>query len=252
MKAFQTALGAAMLVLCGAAWGQAPFDDRPKITVNGEAVVNVVPDKIVINLGIESWDPDITAAKQKNSSILKRTLDALRDLGVPEGDMQTDHLSIEPRWETESHRERFIGHFVRNSLSVTLSDPAKVEELVTRALEAGVNYIHGIDFETTEFKEHREKAREMALLAAREKAEKMAAVLGQKVGAPLQINEGYGGGYGGFWSSWYGWGYRGGGQGMSQNVMQNAPSVPEDTGDTVALGKIAIRANVSVTFELER
>ena len=75
MKAFQTVLGAAVLVLCGAAWGQqAPFDDRPKITVNGEAVVNVVPDKIVINLGIESWDPDITAAKQKNNDLLKRTL----------------------------------------------------------------------------------------------------------------------------------------------------------------------------------
>ena len=158
--------------------------------------------------------------------------------------MQTDHLSIEPRWETESHRERFIGHFVRNSLSVTLSDPAKVEELVTRVLQAGVNYIHGIDFETTEFKKHREKAREMALLAAREKAEKMAAVLGQKVGAPLQINEGY-------WSSWSGWGYRGG-QGVIQNAMQNAPSAPEDTGDTVALGKIAIRANVSATFELQK
>ena len=28
------------------------FDDRPKITVNGEAVVKVQPDQITINFGI--------------------------------------------------------------------------------------------------------------------------------------------------------------------------------------------------------
>ena len=40
-----------------------PYDDRPKITVNGEALVNVQPDKILISLGIETWDMDIEVAK---------------------------------------------------------------------------------------------------------------------------------------------------------------------------------------------
>jgi len=77
----------------------------------------------------------------------------------------------------------------------------------------------------------------------------MAAVLGQSVGAPMQVNESHSG----WWypSSWRGWGY-GGGQAMSQNVMQNAPADPGETGDTIALGEISIRASVGVTFELKK
>ena len=36
------------------------FDDRPIITVNGDAVVTVQPDQIVINFGIETWDQRVT------------------------------------------------------------------------------------------------------------------------------------------------------------------------------------------------
>ena len=48
------------------------FDDRPKITVNGAAVVKVQPDQILITFGIETWDKNIIAAKQKNNEIMKK------------------------------------------------------------------------------------------------------------------------------------------------------------------------------------
>jgi uncharacterized protein YggE len=244
--------GVAVLMTCGTTRAQqAPtYDDRPKITVNGEAVVNVKPDKIVITLGIETSNVDIVVAKQDNNDVLKKAMTVIKKLGVPEKEIQTDHLSIDPRWETTRRREGFIGYFARNTLVVTLTDVAKVEALVTEVLGTGVNYIHGIDFQTTEFKKYREQARELALTAAREKAEKMATVLGEKVGAPIQINEGYRGSPWGYWSSWSGWGYGRDG-GMSQNVMQNVDGGTGEAGETIALGKIAIRANVTVTFELE-
>ncbi len=64
--------GIIVLMTCGPAWGQqpSPYDDRPRITVNGDAVVNVRPDKIVINLGVETSDLNILAAKEKNNQIL--------------------------------------------------------------------------------------------------------------------------------------------------------------------------------------
>jgi hypothetical protein len=37
---------------------------------------------------------------------------------------------------------------------------------------------------------------------------------------------------------------------MTQNVVQNAQGDPGETGDTIALGKISIRASVGVTFAL--
>jgi len=227
----------------------ATYDDRPKITVSGEAIVKVQPDKIVITLGIETNDNDVNAAKQKNNDIMRKALTAIKECGVEEKDIQTDYLSIEPRWK-EYERYKFLGYFVRNTLVVTLNDTQKVEELLTKALQAGVNYIHGVDFQTTEFKKYREEARVLALKAAKEKAEKMASVLGQTVGNPIQINENPDGAPWCYYSSWSGWGRD---RGMSsQNVIQDVQGFTGEISDTIALGKISVRANVNVVFELKQ
>ena len=226
------------------------FDERPKITVNGEAVVKVQPDEIIITFGIETWDKNIMIAKEENNKIMKKAVAVIKESGIQDKDIQTDYLSIEPRYGDNYEKRNFIGYFVRNTLVVTLSETDKVEDLVTGVLQSGVNYIHNINFQTTEFKKYREQARELALNAAKEKAEKMAGTLGQRIGDPVQINEGYGGSNWWYYSSWNGWGYGSRSNYMSQNVMQNIENGSGEISETVALGKISIKANVAVTFEL--
>ena len=227
------------------------FDDHPKITVNGEAIVKVQPDQIVITFGIETWDKNIMAARQENSDIMKKALLVIKEIGIPDKEVQTDYLSIEPRYDNNYDKKNFIGYFVRNTFVATMTDPAKVEDLVTKILQSGVNYIHNINFQTTEFKKYREQARDLALNAAKEKAEKMAGTLGQTIGDPIQINEGYSGSNWWYYSSWNGWG-SGRSNLMSQNVMQNINNNPGELSETIALGKISIKANVNVTFELKK
>ncbi len=250
MKA--TIVIAALMAAAGSsAWAQQPqtYDDRPKITVSGEAVVNVKPDKVVVTFGIETWDADITVAKQRNTDTLKKAIASIKDVGVPENEIQTDQLSIEPRWRDTYEKRDFVGYFVRTSVVVTLSEVERAEKLVSAALVAGVNHIHGLDFRTSELKKHREQARELALKAAKEKAEKMSAVLGQTVGLPIQINENYAGSPWSYWSSWNGWGGRS--SGMSQVQVQADRGGSGETSESIALGKLSIRATVSVTFELK-
>ena len=243
----QLASSVLMVIACTGAWAQQPqmYDDRPKITVGGEAVVNVKPDKVVVSFGIETWDPDINVSKQKNNDILKKAVAAMKECGVQEKDIQTDQLSIEPRWHGSYEKQNFIGYFVTNTVMVTLSEVKTVEQLVSSALAAGVTHIHGLDFQTTEFKKYREEARDLALKAAKEKAEKMSAVLGQTIGRPLQISENYTG------YSWYGGWNRGRSSGMSQVQVQADRGSSGEIVDSVALGKLAVRAGVSVTFELK-
>jgi uncharacterized protein len=248
MKTGIAAVLLAIAIACPAMSQSQMFDNRPKIIVNGEAAIYVTPDKIIVSLGIETQDTEILAAKSKNSEILSRTLAAIKELGIPGKDVQTDHLSIEPRYRNDYGREGFIGYFVRNTLVVTLREVDKVEELITGALKAGVNYIHGVDFQNSDFRKYREQARELALKAAKEKAEKMAGVLNQLVGSPIQISENYNASYASYYS---GWGYsRSQGMIQTSNVIQDYRSGSGDISDSIALGKISIKANVSVTFEL--
>ncbi len=109
------------------------FDDRPKIMVNGEAVVKVQPDQIIITFGIETWDKDIMLAKGKNNEIMKNAMKEIQESGIPDKDIQTDYLSVEPRYDNNYEKKDFIGYFIRNTFVVTLSDPEKVEDLVTNS-----------------------------------------------------------------------------------------------------------------------
>jgi len=103
------------------------FDDRPKIMVNGEAVVKVQPDQIVINFGIETWDKDIMIAKKQNNEIMKKAMTVIKESGVPDKEMQTDYLSVEPRYNDNYEKKDLIGYFVRNTFVVTMSDLAKLK-----------------------------------------------------------------------------------------------------------------------------
>jgi hypothetical protein len=228
----------------------APPQDRAEprlITVSGEAVVKVVPDEVVLTLGVESSDKQLRRAKSLNDERVEQVLAAAEKLGILAKNIQTDHISIEPRYRDSYEQRDFIGYFVRQTIVITLKDVSQFEDLLTAVLDAGANYVHGIQFRTTELRKHKDEARALAIKAAREKAVALAQELGQKVGKPYSIREdqeGWGSGY----NSWWG---GAGGLGMTQNVVQNAGSAGMEMDGALAPGQIGVTARVTVSFELE-
>ena len=136
--------------------------------------------------------------------LVKQVLAAAEQLGIPAKDIQTDHISIEPRYRDSYEQRDFIGYFVRQTIVITLKDVSQFEDLLTAVLDAGANYVHGIQFRTTELRKHKDEARALAINAAREKAVALAQELDQKVGKPYSIREdqeGWGSGYNSWWGS---------------------------------------------------
>ena len=220
---------------------------RRLITVTGDAEVKVVPDEVILTLGVETSDKDLATAKKQNDEITKRVIALAAAQGVSSKDIQTDYINIEPRYDDSYDHRNFIGYFVRKTIVITLKDITAFEDLLTSELEAGVNYVHGIEFRTTELRKHRDEARALAIRAAREKAVALAGELDQKIGKPVAIQEDYAG-----WWSGYGawWGDRWGG-GMTQNVIQNSGGNPQQTEGALAPGQISISARVTVSFALK-
>ena len=124
-----------------------------------------------------------------------------------------------------------------------------MESLTTKMFAAGVNHVNMVEFQTTEFKRLREQARELALKAAREKAQKMAAVLGCTIGKPLSVSESDA--VSSYWSSWIDWDGAATSLTMSQNKDRDSRAAGGGDTESMALGKISIRASVSVEFELK-
>ncbi len=226
---------------------EASAQENRRITVTGEADVRVVPDEVVLTLGVETDDLDLSAAKAENDARMSRVIAVAEVAGLPDNLIRTDYLGIEPRYRFDGSDRIFLGYWVQKSVSLTLRDIDAFEDLLSAVLEAGANYVHGIDFRTTELRSHRDRARSLALEAAREKAEMMAGELGHEVGATVLIREDRSG----WWSSYGGWWRGGRGAYMSQNVVQNAPMGGAMGEGATAPGQISVTANVSVTFELE-
>jgi uncharacterized protein YggE len=242
---------ALILVFALSAWaeGQSTSQEPRTITVTGDAEVRVVPDEVILTLGVETWDKNLDLAKRQNDEIVSRILALTADYGIAAEHVQTDYVNIEPRYRNGYYEERdFIGYFVHKNVVVTLRDLSRFEDLFADALEAGVNYVHGVEFRTTELRKHRDEARALAIEAAQEKATALATELGQAVGDPLTIAEEHNGWWSGY-NAW--WGARWGST-MTQNVIQEVGGSALTGDSSVAPGQINVNARVSVTFELTK
>src|SRR5215475_11836063 len=214
------------------------------ISVNGEAEVRVVPDEVILTLGVETFNKILKPAKNLNDELIKKTISVAKSYGVPGEYIQTDYVSIEPAYVHGNPALTLLGYVVRKTVVIRLKETSKFEDILSDALEAGVTHVHGIEFRTTELRKYRDQARTLALRAAREKAQLLANDAGSKLGKILSIGESSFG----YWSS-YGpwWGQSYGGQ-MAQNVTQSFGGVPMGSDSALAPGHISIRATVGASF----
>jgi uncharacterized protein YggE len=233
------------LAVSNNAFGQ-ELSSLPMVTTNGEAEIRVIPDEVIVSLGVETSNKLLGLSKNQNDERVKRIMAVAAKLGVDAKYIQTDFINVEPWHRRGQEYPESLEYRVRKTLAITLKETSKFETLISQALEAGATNIHGVQFRTTELRKHRDAARALAIKAAHEKAVALATSLGQRVGKPYRISESGSG-----WYSPYGWwsGY-GYGRGMTQNVIQNSGEAASTDG-TLPLGQISITANVSVSFMLE-
>lgn len=217
-----------------------------QITVNGAAQVMVVPDEVVLTLGVETWDLDLAKARQENDEIVRQVFKVAEEMDIDSKYVQTDYINIEPRYQDSYTQKDFLGYFVRKNIVITLKNLDQFEELYGGALEAGVNYVHGVDFRTTELRKYRDQARLLAIRAAQEKAVALAGELDQELGEPTMIQENYDNWWSGYSSWWGSWG-----GGAYQNVVQNSGQAQAEAAGTLAPGQVSVTANVTVSFELK-
>jgi uncharacterized protein len=241
--------------------------DPHMITVYGTGEVKVVPDEVVITLGHETSNKAVKDAIRANDEQIKKLLEVIKKSGVEQKYIQTTMVSVRPEYRDDrliyqgkananpnmpqmqtapsqvqaTTAENHIKFFTaQKTIVITVKDTSKVEELLSSLYETGVTQISGIDYRTTELRKHRDRAREMAMKAAREKAIAMAAAVDHKVGRVISINENSSGSYG---LPIY--------NRSIQSPFESSPSNPaEESEGSIALGQISISANVTVQFEL--
>lgn len=167
------------------------------ITVTGVGEASGSPDVAYVDLGVDVSNSDLGKAIAQANQAMESIMDAMKQMGVADEDMQTTNFNVWPEDRYDPQTGQPTGeriYHVQNTLHVTVRDIAKVGEVLDAGLEAGANNVYGLYFGVDDTSKLEAKARTEAVADARDRAEQLAEALGVKLGDPIIISEGYGSG----------------------------------------------------------
>lgn len=156
--------------------GQTPATSG--ITVAGEGEAKGQPDVAYITVGVETMKPTAKEAQAENARQMEAVIARLKSLGVADKDMRTSGLSLYPMSEKPVV---VTGYRASNQVQVTVQDIARTGEVMDAAVEAVANTSGQIQLGFKDDSKMRLEALELAVKAAREKADAIAKGLGVRI-----------------------------------------------------------------------
>jgi uncharacterized protein YggE len=160
------------------------------ITVTGEAMTSIAPDRVTMRLGVGSQGKTAREASDSNAKIMTAVIAAIKAAGAEERDIQTTRLTLQPVFEQKPNGPPHLTGFrASNDVTVKLDDVGKLAGLIDRAVAAGANEMSGIEFGISDQSKRLDEARTQAIADARRKAEIYAKAAGVVVGRPVSITE---------------------------------------------------------------
>ena len=205
-------------------------NQTPTVEVVGEGIVYATPDMVNISISIEKEGLDLKNLRQKNGEAVAQVLQLLSK-ELPMENFQTSYVSLYKDDYNKLNKYRVV-----QNINIKLEDISKYDNLMNAIFDAGVNRIDGISFGVKNKEKLLQEARVAAIDDARKKALLYAVSLDQNIGKAIQIKE-----INSYFNDI---------QPVERMSKMSLGSPANGNDNTLAIGKIAIEAQVNVAFEL--
>ena len=205
-------------------------NQTPTVEVVGEGIVYATPDMVNISISIEKEGLDLKNLRQKNGEAVAQVLQLLSK-ELPMENFQTSYVSLYKDDYNKLNKYRVV-----QNINIKLEDISKYDNLMNAIFDAGVNRIDGISFGVKNKEKLLQEARIAAIDDARKKALLYAVSLDQNIGKAIQIKE-----VNSHFNDI---------QPVERMSKMSLGSPANGNDNTLAIGKIAIEAQVNVAFEL--
>lgn len=214
------------------------FDPTQYFSAQGDAILKVEPDQVLITLGVDNRGKDLVLTKEENYKNVSKAIEYCRSKGVEDKHIQTDYVSINPRYNYREDNMTVEYYQVSQSFTICLVDPKMYEALMTDLLQMGINRLGGVQFRSSKMEEHRYTVRKMAIEAAKQKAKFMSNEVGIELGDIINVAENVNTPYPQF------------NRGNYANMMRADESAGGGDGGSLSVGQISLKANVTIYYEL--
>jgi uncharacterized protein YggE len=159
------------------------------LSVSGTGSVSVKPDVADITVGVTVQRDEAGDAAADAANVMDAVIKALKGLGIAEEDIQTTTLSLSPVYDYDSSPYRIVGYTASNLVTVTVRDLSQTGPVIDAATGAGATDVNSITFRIQDQTAAETAAREMAVKAARAKADTIAAAAGTEITGIISISE---------------------------------------------------------------
>lgn len=160
-----------------------------ELTVNEN--VEAEPDIVTVSAGVTTETSTAVEAMRTNAQAMSRVVERIKQLGVPERDIQTTGISLGAQYDYDqsARRQVFRGYQASNRVSVKLRQIDRTGQVLDALVAAGATDLGGPDWSIDDDTAARAQARRQAMETARAQALEYARAAGYADVRLLEISE---------------------------------------------------------------
>ncbi|WP_333473317.1 SIMPL domain-containing protein [Lolliginicoccus lacisalsi] len=186
-------VGALAAAGCSVGSSSGAEGEQVGISMSGSGIVSGTPDTLRATVGVQVERGSVQEALDAANEAAQRVIDAVREGGVADEDIQTERFSINPRYEFDEgpRTRRIAGYEVANQLTIKIRDIDASGSTLDASARAGGDdaVVNGVGFMLEDNAELLRQARERAFEDARQRAEQYAELAGSDLGEVVSIVE---------------------------------------------------------------
>ncbi|MBW3515338.1 oxidative stress defense protein [Shewanella sp. NKUCC01_JLK] len=162
--------------------------DFPHIETMGVSQIQVEPDMADVNVEVAVTEKTAKAAKDNSDAAVAKFIARLTTAGVTKDQIQSANLNLQPQYVyVEDKAPELTGYTASRQITVTVTDLSRLNAILDSALEEGMNRVNNIALKSSKEAEYVAKARQAAIVDAKQKAESLAKGFGENLGKIWQI-----------------------------------------------------------------
>lgn len=163
--------------------------EKWSVSVYGSAKIEVDAELATIVYGVSEKGASIDDAYKKMKAVIKKANRDLSQLGIKEGNIFVSNFTSGDNYWEKSAVFKSDNFKASSRITITSIDVSQVEAVILSLGKNEIDKILSVVYSLKSEKRHKQQAREMALIAAREKAIHMAKTLDGSIGDAIIIEE---------------------------------------------------------------
>lgn len=158
--------------------------------VSGTGKVSEAPDTAQVSFGVTQTAKSVANAQNQTNTAISAITSALAKEGINTKDIKTTNYTVSPNYDFNG-RQAITGYTVTQTIDLKIKPIEKVNTVLDILITSGANVVNQVIFTFSDDKRHEleNKARELAVKDAKQKAQSLAQAAGIHLGQIIDVTQ---------------------------------------------------------------